>query len=143
MLYNINRKHAFNSVHRHVHSHFSFVYFAKSEEAGESGFLTLYNPDEGLEINHFMVGVANDGHLNMQSNNCFRWSIVPEPGTFVVFPSHIKHSVEVNGRDSDRISLAGDFFCRVKDNHLFVFVKFEEGTCKHLFPLSIQRFQQL
>ena len=115
--YNINRKHAFNSVHRHVHSHFSFVYFAKSE-GDDSGFLTLYNPDEGLEINHFMVGVANDGHLNMQPNNSFRWSIVPEPGTFVVFPSHIKHSVEVNAKDSDRISLAGDFFCLVKDREI-------------------------
>jgi uncharacterized protein (TIGR02466 family) len=93
--FNINRKYNFNWLHNHPNFYFSGVYYVKSSE--NSGDLVLERPDAASEwIVPESINIAN----------CPAFKITPKVNNLLIFPSYLKHKVEQNLTDEDRISIA-------------------------------------
>ena len=96
---NLNRKHDFNLSHRHPGSIFSGVYYIKVPE--NSGRIVFENPiaEHSLTIGPEVVEEYN--HFTSDA-----WKLQPTEGKLIIFPSWLRHSVEPNLSNDDRISLA-------------------------------------
>ena len=91
---NINRKNNFNKLHLHPHCAFSVVVYLKTNE--NSGKITFYNP-----------ATVDSFPINDTLNHFYgTYSFIPEVGDVLVFPAYLKHFVEPNLSDDDRISIA-------------------------------------
>lgn len=96
---NLNRTNSFNTTHNHPYSVFSGVFYIKS--TGHSGNLVLKNPNELLEYH------IDKKYIDKQNGfNSSNWTIEPESGKLVIFPSWLNHEVEPNLSNNDRISLS-------------------------------------
>jgi len=96
--FSINRKNNFNWAHNHPNSFFSAVFYIKSPE--NSGNLIFERSDplrEWLEINS----------VNEKNSNFATFK--PKPNDLIIFPSYLKHKVEQNNTDDDRISISFNF----------------------------------
>lgn len=91
---NINRKNNFNKIHLHPHCAFSVVVYLKTNK--NCGKITFYNP---VDINSFLIGDTLNHFYGT-------YSFTPNVGDVLVFPSYLKHFVEPNMSDEDRISIA-------------------------------------
>ena len=91
---NINRKNNFNSPHLHPNSAFSGVVYLKTNAA--SGKIIFFNPtmSEAFPIN------------NQIEHFWGSYFFEPKVGDVLVFPSYLRHYVEPNFSDEDRISIA-------------------------------------
>jgi hypothetical protein len=91
---NKNTKGSFNRSHVHAGCHFSAVYYVKAPE--NCGNIVFTNPNLGARMHGF----------DSINNEKFRsqWSLKPEKGLFILFPSYIPHEVEPNQSDEERIS---------------------------------------
>ena len=107
--FNLNKKGDYAPEHSHVQSHFSAVIFIKGE-GEECGNLVLKDPDIRKEMNSFFLPPVV---TNTNFYNNHRYFVVPKPGRFAIFPSHVKHLVEINQSEQDRISIAMDFTIHV------------------------------
>ena len=99
MWININHPYSYNSPHVHPNSYISGVYYVKAEPF--SGHLTLKHPS-------ILQPIFTPQGLIKEHNecNCSKWSIAPEVGKLVLFPSWIEHDVSQNLSGEDRISIA-------------------------------------
>ena len=98
---NINGKNAYNAMHDHPNCNLSGVLWVKSPE--NCGRFKFENP------NAFAQSYVIDGTLDevqQTFNNHSSLSFDPLEGHMLVFPSNLKHSVEINQSDEDRISIA-------------------------------------
>tara|TARA_Y100000004_G_scaffold87877_1_gene98497 strand:- start:3087 stop:3683 length:597 start_codon:yes stop_codon:yes gene_type:complete len=99
---NINQPNTYNTLHDHPKSFYSFVYYVKVPP--NSGNINFHHPSPTIghtwEGNHF----KDDRH--MEDTVCFRIWKQPVNGLLVMFPSWLKHSVDINGSNEDRISIA-------------------------------------
>jgi len=101
MWININKKGNYNLAHIHPISLLSGVLWIKTPE--KCGELIFESP-------HFF----NEGELLQNVNSNFEkttnyyktFTFNPIPGRMVLFPSHLRHRVEENLSDEDRISIA-------------------------------------
>jgi hypothetical protein len=94
---NVNEKHSYNILHDHPDSALSAVIYLKTNE--KSGNIFFKNP-------------TNQEFFPIDSTNGYfygDYSFIPSPGTMLVFPSYLKHHVEQNLSDEDRISIAINF----------------------------------
>jgi len=88
-----------NTPHVHPGYFLSCVYYPKG--LPESGNLYLLSPFNGV------VESIPAEHLEHSTGFCdTRWSVTPEPGKLVMFPSWLMHWVTPNYSDDDRISIA-------------------------------------
>ena len=88
-----------NQVHMHDRNVLSCVYYVQADN--HCGNLTLMAP-------HQLYDFAVPYRYIKQPNawNSTRFSIKPEPGKLVCFPSYLLHSADINHSNRDRISIA-------------------------------------
>lgn len=97
---NINdRKSSFNRPHVHPDATFSGVYYVKCNEA--SGKLVFRHPS--LVQQYTIPEETMENWTNFLASN---WSVLPEEGKLLIFPSWLEHYVEPNADDETRISIA-------------------------------------
>jgi uncharacterized protein (TIGR02466 family) len=100
---NINQKNTYNSLHDHPRCYYSFVYYVKVPL--NSGNINFHHPSPTIEHtwsdSHF-VGERDD----MEDSVCYRVWKEPVNGLLVMFPAWLKHSVDMNKSNEDRISIA-------------------------------------
>lgn len=97
---NINGSGHSNSPHVHQNSMLSGVYYPKVPE--KSGNLMLYR-----SIDPTFVKFKSElfDHLNNPyTNNVAQF--VPKEKSLIIFPSHLRHAVDVNNSEENRISIA-------------------------------------
>ena len=99
--FNINRKKDHNKMHTHSGSIFSGVFYIKTPD--RCGRLVLEDPSAQL-----MQSFLKYWHLEVEWNQytSMVWSVSPDPGDLVIFPSWMSHYVEPNMSDEDRISIS-------------------------------------
>ena len=88
MWFNVNGKGNWNIEHTHPHCFYSGVIWIKAEEG--MGGLAMKSPHE-----HGLYGMTNTV-----------WTIEPEEGRVMLFPSFLPHSVTANTTDEERISIS-------------------------------------
>ena len=104
--FNINHKGVLNTHHSHPGADYSLVYYVKTHE--DCGDLILKRSDDKVLFNREFVH-----HYEMENPDCL---IKPEDGQLVIFPAWLKHSVDINRNNNDRISLAVNFVLKKRLN---------------------------
>lgn len=101
MWININRKGDYNIEHDHPESDISAVLWVKAPQ--NSGHLVFSSPN-GFAQNSIMNIL--DSEIKDKTNCKHVHYFFPEEGRMIIFPSNIRHYVEMNHSDDDRISIA-------------------------------------
>ena len=102
-------KDQFISYHRHMSSHYSFVYYPYAEEQGNLFFLDDEAHKVGLNI------PRRDPYFSKWDNTNFAKAEYPAAtGNLVVFPSMIFHETGKNLKKEPRISISGDVMITMK-----------------------------
>ena len=99
--FNINRRFNYNISHHHPNCTLSAVLWIKASK--DSGALCFESPHEYAQYSSMYLQKQDfvDKYLA-----CPSYKIVSKEGTMVIFPSHLRHYVEDNLSNEDRISLA-------------------------------------
>jgi len=95
---NVNPKNTFNFSHNHPHSYFSAVLYIKTPK--DSGSISFERPDM---LNDYIVPSI------IKPNNSVLFKVTPQAGMLLIFPSFLKHSVDINLSDEERISIAFNY----------------------------------
>lgn len=100
---NVNNKGDYNIPHVHPNSLFSGIYYVNAEK--DMGKIVFMNPIMAHPycINSRMI-------KNYNTFNSAEWSIMPNTGLLVIFPSWLLHYVETNRTEENRISIAFNCF---------------------------------
>ena len=100
---NINQKHHLNQTHSHANNVLSGVYYIKTPEG--CGNIQFWHPAVDL--------MSRDWDFNFQSNfntyntyNSSKWGLPAKEGMLYIFPSWLKHFVDPNMSDEERISIS-------------------------------------
>ena len=93
----INQKNTFNKSHNHPGSYLSAAYYVKAPN--DCGNIHFYDPNEIKKFNSPAIE-----QLTELSTSGF--SIKPEEGNLLLFPSYLYHDVGKNNSDSDRIVIS-------------------------------------
>ncbi len=101
MWININRRGDYNVEHDHPESDLSAVLWVKTP--ANCGGLVFSSPKSFVQ--HKIIEVL-DEEIVEQTNCTYGKVFHPEEGKMIVFPSDMRHSVEMNCSDEDRISIA-------------------------------------
>ena len=96
---NINTPGAYNALHNHPGSVLSGVYYVESTE--EQGNIFFERSDNA---EYFLPPVSQTNYFN-----CTATSYKAITGAMYVFPSWLKHSVQPNKTDKDRISISFNY----------------------------------
>ena len=96
--FNVNKKNDYNIAHQHPKSILSAVFYLKTPE--NCGNIIFERTDFLRALNDFDVDTEH---------NYNDWFIPPQKNLLVVFPSFVKHGVEPNQSNEERISLALNF----------------------------------
>jgi len=99
---NINQKNTYNSLHDHPQCYYSFVYYAKVPL--NSGNINFYHPADTMSHTWPSQYFVED--RDMEDSVCYKIWKEPVNGLLVMFPSWLKHSVDMNQSNEDRISIA-------------------------------------
>jgi len=91
---NKNNKGSFNRTHVHPGCQLSAVYYVKAPK--NCGDIVFSNPN----VASVMQGFDKLKEPEFQSE----WSVKPEDGLFILFPSYMPHEVHPNQSDEERIS---------------------------------------
>jgi uncharacterized protein (TIGR02466 family) len=103
-------KDQFISYHRHMSSHYSFVYYPYAEEQGNLFFLDDEAHKVGLNV------PRRDPYFSKWDNTNFAKAEYPAAtGNLVVFPSMIFHETGKNPKEEPRISISGDIMLTMKE----------------------------
>ena len=96
--------------HHHPNAHVSAVVYLSGDGQGQEGALCLHARHQlnelvpGLAVGH--GGPIREHHPHNQR----LWTLNPEPGLLVIFPSRLDHSVgDNNDEESLRVSISFDF----------------------------------
>jgi len=90
--------------HYHENSLISGVLYLKTYE--NSGNLIFYRDN----LNNLFPNVIKIEYEEYDLNNCQSFIVKPKEGDLIIFPSHLKHSVENNLNKNDRYCCAFNFF---------------------------------
>jgi len=102
-------KDQFISYHRHMSSHYSFVYYVQAKDQGNLFFLDDEAHKVGLNV------PRRDPYFTKWDNSNFAKAEYPaQSGNLVVFPSMIFHETGKNEKDTPRISISGDIMLTMK-----------------------------
>ena len=103
-------KDQFISYHRHMSSHYSFVYYVQAKDQGNLFFLDDEAHKVGLNV------PRRDPYFTKWDNSNFAKAEYPaQSGNLVVFPSMIFHETGKNTKDEPRISISGDVILTMKE----------------------------
>ena len=101
MWFNINGKDTYNISHHHPTATIAGVLWIKAPK--NCGLLYFESPHEFAEYD--LMSMQKKEMVD-QYLACANYNIVPKEGLMILFPSHLRHGVEMNQSDEDRISLA-------------------------------------
>lgn len=104
---NINQKNDYNLPHVHAYSDISGVFYLKVPK--NSGDIVFINSQE---FQHHLLIDSFTEEFKKQISLYSEYSITPEEGECVIFPSSLYHRVNPNKTNEDRISIA--FNIRIK-----------------------------
>lgn len=105
--FNVNGKGDFNQIHNHPGSMISACMYIKVPKEKNAGELVFDNPfQDAMNWAHFF---SLPGNAQLTDYNYPNWYVVPEEGKVVFFPSYLRHHVEPNENDDERISIAFNF----------------------------------
>jgi uncharacterized protein (TIGR02466 family) len=90
---NFYNKGDFQYPHHHAGSTVSGIYYYQTN--GEDGRVIFENPNPYLDL-----------HLFPGSHGFTKLGIDPKPGRLILFPSWLRHGVEINKTDHERISIS-------------------------------------
>lgn len=99
---NVNNKSGYNVQHRHLNACLSGTYYLKGVESGANGNIVFKNP---WIVDYHVPDNCIEEFTNVTSG---AYSLPPEAGKLIMFPSWLEHYVETNTTDIDRISLSFD-----------------------------------
>ncbi len=106
----LSAKEQFISYHRHMSSHFSFVYYPQSHEQGNLFLLDDDAHKVGLTI------PKRDPYFTEWDNSNYGKAEYPaETGNVIIFPSMIFHETGKNNKDTPRLSISGDIMLTMKE----------------------------
>jgi uncharacterized protein (TIGR02466 family) len=94
---NINRNGHFNTAHVHPNNVLSAVIYIRTPQ--DCGKIIFENP---TLAEHYPVDKNNQLFMG-------KFWVQPNPGDMIIFPSYLKHSVEMNKSNDPRISIALNF----------------------------------
>jgi uncharacterized protein (TIGR02466 family) len=97
---NVNSKHASNKIHDHANCLFSGVYYVKAPEG--CGNLMFYDPRSARTFYRPAV-------QNYTAYTSDAVAHVAATGLLLIFPSWLKHGVEPNLSDEERISVSFNY----------------------------------
>ena len=96
---NINPTSSFNRPHIHPDAIFSGVYYVDCND--DSGKIVFKHPSDAQQFS-----LREELLEEFTDFNAASWSVLPEVGKLVIFPSWLEHYVEPNVSDKERISIA-------------------------------------
>jgi len=97
------------SFHRHMASHFSFVYYVKAENQGNIVFIDDQTRLPGLQIER------KEPNFTQWSNfNASRIEYPSQSGVLIIFPSSLYHETLQNKSNDLRVSISGDIILTMK-----------------------------
>jgi uncharacterized protein (TIGR02466 family) len=100
---NVNKPGCSNKSHMHPQAIISGVYYVSTPK--DSGDLIFENP-----IGDLMSSYLPKTHVNSYDRyNSSAWHISPKDGFLILFPSWLRHSVDVNNSKEDRISISFNY----------------------------------
>jgi len=98
-----SNKDQFISYHRHMTSHFSFVYYVEADDQGNLFFIDDEAHKVGLNI------PKRDPYFKKWNEINYAKAEYPaKTGNIVVFPSMLFHETGMNEKENPRISISGD-----------------------------------
>jgi len=103
-------KDQFISYHRHMGSHYSFVYYPYAENQGNLFFLD----DEALKVG-LNIPRRSPYFTKWDHTNFAKAEYPAATGNLIVFPSMIFHETGKNTKDKPRISISGDIMITMKE----------------------------
>ena len=104
-----SNKEQFISYHRHMTSHFSFVYYVKANDQGNIFFIDDEAHKIGLNI------PKRDPYFKKWDEINFAKAEYPaKTGNIVIFPSMLFHETGMNKKEEPRISISGDILLTMR-----------------------------
>lgn len=97
---NVNPKYASNKIHDHANCLFSGVYYVKTPK--DSGNLMFYDPREARTFYKPSVQAFTAYTADAVAHP-------PEAGILLIFPSWLKHGVDPNLSDEERVSISFNY----------------------------------
>ena len=101
----ISQKNSFNITHNHPFCHYSGVFYVKTSNDLSCGSLCFHPYSNANEYQSLIF--SEEEFLDKNNMNCSK-TYIPIEGTTILFPSGLRHSVQLNNTNSDRISIAFD-----------------------------------
>jgi uncharacterized protein (TIGR02466 family) len=106
----LSAKEQFISYHRHMSSHFSFVYYPQAHEQGN-----LFLLDDDAHKLGLNIPKRDPYFTEWDQNNYGKAEYPAETGNVVIFPSMIFHETGKNNKDTPRLSISGDILLTMKE----------------------------
>ena len=103
-------KDQFISYHRHMSSHFSFVYYPQAYEQGN-----LFLLDDDAHKVGLNVPKRDPYFTEWNQSNYGRAEYPAETGNVIIFPSMMFHETGKNTKDIPRLSISGDIMLTMKE----------------------------
>jgi len=97
---NVNPQYASNKIHDHANCLFSGVYYVKTPK--DSGTLMFYDPRSAKTFYKPLVSTFTPYTADAIAH-------AAEEGLMLIFPSWLKHGVEPNLSDEDRVSISFNY----------------------------------
>ena len=95
---NINGYKDFNLRHTHENSIISGVFYVKAPD--KSSKITFYHPASKLMVREWNINLKRNNYTSSV------WSITPQKGRLLLFPSWLEHEVSPNLSQESRISIS-------------------------------------
>ena len=101
---NINQKGNLNQMHTHPGCILSGVYYIKTPK--DCGDIQFIHPAQDMMTRDWSNSIGYDWYLDHNQYNSELWWLPSEEGRLYVFPPWIKHLVQPNMSDEERISIS-------------------------------------
>lgn len=111
---NINGKYNYNKSHDHPMSLFAGVFYVNCPGPEDCGRILFENPNPTLK--YYLNAHVPKGKLMKERNHLTseEWFTIPNEGLLLLFPGWLKHHVEPNLNDEERISIGFNVDIRKK-----------------------------
>ena len=113
---NINRLGDYHDAHNHPHCYLSGTYYVKVPTGRDAGsrkdlrpnHITFYDPRAGVN----MVAIKDDPYVDPE------FTVMPEPGLLMLWPSFLHHFVHPNLSKETRVSISFNIVLKWADHYL-------------------------
>ncbi len=105
-------------AHFHNESNISFVYYVHTNESSDKFCVSQSENRNEISGGLFETAQGNNTLLGFNRYNCNHYTITPQEGTVLLFPSNLLHATMKHGRRTDeRLVIAGDVRVTLKPEH--------------------------